>query len=50
VPDTLQLKEEALEAIDKLFGDTSVSQAQTKDLLEEIIDEIEMKIESLTEV
>lgn len=49
MPDTLQLKENALEAIDKLFSDTSVTQAQTRELLEEIIEEIELKISTLDE-
>lgn len=49
MPDTLQLKEDALEAIDKLFRDTSVTQAQTRELLEEIVEEIELKISTLDE-
>ncbi len=47
--DTLELKERALEAIDKLFSDTSVSQDQTRELLEEIVEEIELKLSTLDE-
>lgn len=49
MPDIMQLKEAALEAIDKLFSDTSVTQHETRELLEEIVEEIEMKLESLDE-
>lgn len=44
-----RLKKEAMEKIEKLFSDTSVSQATTKGSLEEIRDEIDMKIESIRE-
>jgi hypothetical protein len=45
--DHMQLMENAKVAIDKVFGDTSVSQATTRDSLEELRDEIEMKLESI---
>jgi len=41
------LIEQAKEAIDNLFSDTSVSKEQTKEDLEELIEEIQCKIESL---
>lgn len=39
--------EAAKQAIDRLFGDTSVDQKVTLEHLEELRDDIEMKIESL---
>lgn len=38
----------ATEAIDKLFADTSVPPSETKALLEEIAEDIAIKIESLS--
>ena len=49
MPDAMQLKEAALEAIDKLFSDTSVEQSETREFMEEIIEEIELKLETLDE-
>ena len=49
MPDTLQLKEDALEAIDKIFSDTSVTQDQTRELLLEIKEEIELLLSTLDE-
>jgi len=40
-------KDEALKAIDELFGDTSVSKATTLDLLEELQSEIDSKVEAI---
>lgn len=40
---------EIIEQIDKLFGDTSVSQGTTLNALEEIRDEVDSKIEALKE-
>jgi hypothetical protein len=37
----------AIEAIERLFGDMTVSQARTKELLEELSDEISIMIEGL---
>jgi hypothetical protein len=42
-----QTKKEALELIDQLFGDTSVSKRQTLDLLEDIQSEVDSKIDAL---
>lgn len=43
------LKEQALEAIDRLFSDTSVSQAETAGFMREIMEEIELKLSTLDE-
>lgn len=43
----MQLMENAKIAIDKVFGDTSVPQSTTRESLEELRDEIEMKLESI---
>lgn len=40
-------KQQALDAIDELFGDTSVSATTTLENLEEIRDEVESKIECI---
>lgn len=40
-------KNEALLAIDAVFGDTSVSKATTLDLLEELQSEIDSKVDAL---
>lgn len=42
-----ELVKKAEKAIDNLFSDTSVSREQTRESLEEIIDAIQMKIDSL---
>lgn len=49
MPDAIQLKEAALEAIDRLFSDTSVDQSETRELLDEIAEEIELKLSTLDE-
>ena len=41
------LYSKALAAIMELFGDTTISQGETKALLEELIEEIEMLVDSL---
>jgi hypothetical protein len=43
----VEKKAEALKAIDELFGDTSVPNTTTLDLLEELQSEIDSKIEAL---
>lgn len=40
-------KNEALLAIDAVFGDTSVSKATTLDLLEELQSEVDSKVDAL---
>jgi len=40
-------KKEALELIDQLFGDTSVSKKETLDALEDIQSEVDSKIDAL---
>lgn len=40
---------EVTDAIDELFGDTSVSQAQTLDWMKEIKDHIDVSIQALKE-
>lgn len=45
--DHKELVEKAKEAIDSVFGDTSVSPEQTADSLQELVEEIEMKLSSL---
>ena len=42
-----KLVEEAKEAIQNLFGDTSVPQSTTRASLKDLIDEIKMMIETL---
>ncbi len=49
MPDAVQLKEAALEAIDNLFSNTSVTQVETRELLLEVKEEIELMLESLDE-
>lgn len=44
-----ELVDSAVKAINALFGDTSVSQSQVKDELEEIIGEIEVMVFALEE-
>jgi hypothetical protein len=44
-----RLKTQANDAVQALFDDTSVSKEQTKEDLEEIVDEIGFKIKSLGE-
>jgi hypothetical protein len=44
------LLEKAREAIDAVFRDTSVSQADTKASLQELADDIQMKIDTLREL
>lgn len=44
-----ELYQEALKAINKLFGDTSVSQGKARENLENLIDEIQVMIDSLSE-
>lgn len=41
------LVQEAKDAIDKVFADTSVAQDKTRESLEELRDEIETKLDSL---
>lgn len=41
------LYDKAVEAIEKLFGDTSVDQTQTKNSLQALRDEIDIKLECL---
>jgi hypothetical protein len=43
------LLERAKEAIDDLFSDTSVSKGKTREDLEELVDEIHFKIETIKE-
>jgi hypothetical protein len=43
----VEKKNEALKVIDELFGDTSVPNTTTLDLLEELQSEIDSKIEAL---
>ena len=45
----LVLYEEALDAIRRVFGDTSVSAQETRQSLEGLVSEIEMMIDSLPE-
>jgi hypothetical protein len=40
-------KDEALKAIDELFGDTSVPKETTLDLLQELQSEVDSKIDAL---
>ncbi len=40
-------QESASEAIDAVFGDTTVSRQETKDALEELAAQIEMKLQCL---
>lgn len=42
-----RLLKEALDAINKVFSDTSVSQETTMDTLRELRDDIEMKMECI---
>lgn len=44
-----QLKQEAIDAIQQLFGDTSVSQQQTLDSLREVLGEVQESIQTLIE-
>jgi uncharacterized coiled-coil protein SlyX len=44
-----QLKQAALEAIQALFSDRSVSQEQTRESLEEVVTESEMYIDAINE-
>ena len=41
------LKKKALDAVEELFGDTSVSQDQTRDSLNEIKDEINHRLDAI---
>jgi hypothetical protein len=43
----VEKKNEALKLIDELFGDTSVPNTTTLDLLEELQSEVDSKIEAL---
>ena len=43
----MNLMEKAKQAIDKVFSDTSVSVDETKDRLQELIEELQIKLESL---
>ncbi len=42
-----ELLAKAIKAVENLFSDTSVSRKKTRESMEEVIEEIQMKIESL---
>lgn len=43
-----RLKQEAMDAADKLHSDTSVSKEKTKESLEELVEHIQVLIETLS--